>query len=162
MAFVAAEEAYCARADTVAPGYLEISREVASSAPADAAHLAGRTPSKYDNFVEPSVSIGSKSTIGPGCIVGADVTLGEKCSVKRCVIGRGASVGTGVKLINAVVMPRATVEDGCTVQGCVVGPRAVIGAGTTLRECLVEAEYEVEEGEDVRGETLAQKARVNF
>ena len=47
-------------------GYLEISREVASSAPADAAHLAGRTPSKYDNFVEPSVSIGSKSTTGPG------------------------------------------------------------------------------------------------
>ena len=159
VAFVAAEEAYCARADTVAPGYLEISREVASSAPADAAHLAGRTPSKYDNFVEPSVSIGSKSTIGPGCIVGADVTLGEKCSVKRSVIGKGASVGTGVKLINAVVMPRATIEDGCTVQGCVVGPRAVIGAGTTLRECLVEAEYEVEEGEDVRGETLAQKAR---
>lgn len=159
VAFVAAEEAYCARADTAAPAYVEISREVASSAPADAGHLAGRTPSKYDNFVESSVSIGSKSTIGPGCIVGAEVTLGEKCSVKRSVIGKGASVGTGVKLINSVVMPRATVEDGCTVQGCVIGPRAVIGAGTTLRECLVEAEYEVEEGEDIRAETLARKAR---
>jgi translation initiation factor eIF-2B subunit gamma len=51
------------------------------------------------------------------------------------------------------------VEDGCVVQGCVVGPRAVIGAGTSLRECQVAAEYEVDEGEDFRGETLAEKTR---
>jgi translation initiation factor eIF-2B subunit gamma len=35
----------------------------------------------------------------------------------------------------------------------------VIGAGSSLRECLVGAEYEVEEGDDVRAETLSSKAR---
>ena len=62
---------------------------MASPAVNDAAHLIGRNPSKYENFVEGSVTIGAKSTIGPGCIVADGVTLGEKCSVKRSVIGRG-------------------------------------------------------------------------
>ena len=125
----------------------------------DAAHLNGRAPSKYENFVDAGVAVGGKTTIGPGCVVARDVVLGEKCSVKRSVVARGASVGTGVKLVNSVVMPRASVEDGVSLNGCVVGPRAVIGAGSSLRECLVGAEYEVEEGDDVRAETLSSKAR---
>ena len=124
-----------------------------------AAHLLGRPASKYENFVAGSVVIGARATVGPGCIVNEDASLGEKCSVKRSVVGEGASIGSGAKLINSVVMPRAVVEDGCVVQGCVVGPRAVVGAGTSLRECLVAAEYEVDEGEDFRGETLAEKTR---
>ena len=87
-------------------------RQVASPAVNDAAHLIGRNPSKYENFVETSVAIGAKSTIGPGCIVADAVTLAEKCSVKRSVIGEGCSIGTGVKIINSILMPRATVEDG--------------------------------------------------
>ena len=154
LAHVSDEAEYCAAVDTVAPAYVEVSREVASSAPGDAAHLIGRAASKYDNFVDPGVVIGAKSTVGPGCVVRRDARLGEKCSVTRSVVGEGASVGAGVKIVNSIVMPRATIEDGCVVQGCVVGPRAVVGAGTTLRECVVRAEAEVEEGEDLRAETL--------
>jgi translation initiation factor eIF-2B subunit gamma len=157
LAYLAPDAAYCARAETLSPAYSEMARELAA---ADAAaHLLGRPASKYENFVDGSVAIGARATVGPGCIVGKDATLGEKCSVKRSVVGEGASIGSGVKLINSVVMPRATVEDGCVVQGCVVGPRAVIGAGTSLRECRVAAEYEVDEGDDFRGETLAEKTR---
>ena len=157
LAYLAPDTAYCARAETLAPAYSEMARELAA---ADAAaHLLGRAPSKYENFVDTTVVIGARATVGPGCIVGKDAALGEKCSVKRSVVGEGASVGNGAKLINSVVMPRAVVEDGCVVQGCVVGPRAVVGAGTSLRECLVAAEYEVDEGEDFRGETLAEKTR---
>ena len=47
----------------------------------------------------------------------------------------------------------------CEWTALVVGPRAVVGAGTSLRECLVAAEYEVEEGDDIRAETLASKSR---
>ena len=156
---LAPDDAYCARVDTVVPAFLEVSREVASPAVNDAAHLIGRNPSKYENFVDGSVSIGSKSTIGPGCIVAEGVVLAEKCNVKKSVIGKGCSIGTGVKIINSILMPRATIEDGCSVQGCVVGPRAVVGAGTSLRECLVASEYEVEEGDDIRSETLANTSR---
>ena len=158
-AHLAPDDAYCARVDTVVPALLEVSREIASSQPGDAAHLNGRKMSKYENFVDPSVVIGGKSTIGPGCVVNAGTQFGEKCSVKRSVVGAGCHVGSGVKLVNCVVMNRATIEDGATVQGSVVGPRAVIGAGASLRECLVEAEFEVEEGDDVRSETLQNKSR---
>ena len=158
-AHLAPDDAYCARVDTVVPALLEVSREIASSQPGDAAHLNGRKMSKYENFVDPSVVIGGKSTIGPGCVVNAGTQFGEKCSVKRSVVGAGCHVGSGVKLVNCVVMNRATIEDGATVQGSVIGPRAVIGAGASLRECLVEAEFEVEEGDDVRSETLRNKSR---
>ena len=158
-AHLAPDDAYCARVDTVVPALLEVSREIASSQPGDAAHLNGRKMSKYENFVDPTVVIGGKSTIGPGCIVNAGTQFGEKCSVKRSVVGAGCHVGSGVKLVNCVVMNRATIEDGATVQGSVIGPRAVIGAGASLRECLVEAEFEVEEGDDVRSETLRNKSR---
>ena len=158
-AYLAPDDAYCARVDTVVPALLEVSREIASSQPGDAAHLNGRKMSKYENFVDPSVVIGGKSTIGPGCVVNAGTQFGEKCSVKRSVVGAGCHVGSGVKLVNCVVMNRATIEDGATVQGSVIGPRAVIGAGASLRECLVEAEFEVEEGDDVRSETLRNKSR---
>ena len=158
-AHLAPDDAYCARVDTVVPALLEVSREIASSNPGDAAHLNGRKMSKYENFVDPTVAIGGKSAIGPGCIVGAGTSFGEKCSVKRSVVGAGCHVGDGVRLVNCVVMNRATIEDGATVQGSVIGPRAVIGAGASLRECLVEAEFEVEEGDDVRSETLQNKSR---
>ena len=158
-AHLAPDDAYCARVDTVVPALLEVSREIASSNPGDAAHLNGRKMSKYENFVDPTVVIGGKSAIGPGCIVGPGTSFGEKCSVKRSVVGAGCHVGNGVRLVNCVVMNRATIEDGATVQGSVVGPRAVIGAGASLRECLVEAEFEVEEGDDVRSETLQNKSR---
>ena len=158
-AHLAPDDAYCARVDTVVPALLEVSREIASSNPGDAAHLNGRKMSKYENFVDPTVVIGGKSAIGPGCIVGPGTSFGEKCSVKRSVVGAGCHVGDGVRLVNCVVMNRATIEDGATVQGSVVGPRAVIGAGASLRECLVEAEFEVEEGDDVRSETLQNKSR---
>ena len=65
--------------------------------------------------------------------------------------------GFGGKLVNCVVMNRATIEDGATVQGSVIGPRAVIGSGASLRECAVQAEYEVEEGDDLRSETLQNR-----
>ena len=158
-AHLAPDDAYCARVDTVVPALLEVSREIASSNPGDASHLNGRKMSKYENFVDPTVAIGGKSAIGPGCIVGPGTSFGEKCSVKRSVVGAGCHVGDGVRLVNCVVMNRATIEDGATVQGSVVGPRAVIGAGASLRECLVEAEFEVEEGDDVRSETLQNKSR---
>jgi translation initiation factor eIF-2B subunit gamma len=154
-AHLAPDDAYCARVDTVVPALLEVSREIADGAVA--AHLNGRRMSKYENFVDPTVVIGGKSTIGPGCIVGGGTSFGEKCSVKRSVVGAGCSVGSGVKLVNCVVMNRATIEDGATVQGSVIGPRAVIGSGASLRECAVQAEYEVEEGDDLRSETLQNR-----
>ena len=59
-AHLAPDDAYCARVDTVVPALLEVSREIADGAVA--AHLNGRRMSKYENFVDPTVVIGGKST----------------------------------------------------------------------------------------------------
>lgn len=48
------------------------------------------------------VQMGSKTTIGAGCMIGSDVVLGDKVSVKRSVIGPGCTVGAGAKVLQLV------------------------------------------------------------
>ena len=65
----------------------DVNREVA--APDVALHLTGLQASRYDNVVAPTAVLGAKATVGPACIVGDGSALGDKCSVKRSVIGGG-------------------------------------------------------------------------
>ena len=156
VAFVAAEEAYCARADPRAGVRRNFAR--GGVVGGDGRGAPGRADAVQVRQLRRVFRLHRvEEHHRAGVHRGRGGDPGREVQRQASVIGKGVSVGTGVKLINSVVMPRATVEDGCTVQGCVVGPRAVIGAGTTLRECLVEAEYEVEEGKISAPETLAQR-----
>ncbi len=62
-------------------------RQVAD--PHAALHLTGMRPSKYDNVVAESATIGSKTTIAAACIVGENCVLGDKSSIKRSILGNG-------------------------------------------------------------------------
>jgi translation initiation factor eIF-2B subunit gamma len=95
-AHVAPEGAYCQRANTL-QGYADVNREAV--APAAAPRLLREAPtSRHDNFVAASAALGAKATVGAGCMVGADSSLGDRCSVKRSVLGRGCVVGAGAKV----------------------------------------------------------------
>ena len=54
--------------------------------------------SRVDAFVHPSVGMGNKCTVGAGCMVGADSSLGDRCSVKRSVLGPRCCIGSNVKV----------------------------------------------------------------
>ncbi len=55
--------------------------------PGLALHLSGLKPTKYDNIIAASTTLGSKTTVASACIVGENGVLGDKSSVKRSVIG---------------------------------------------------------------------------
>ena len=53
-------------------------------------------------------------------MLGKGSKVGEKCTVKRSVIGTGCTIGNHVKLLNSVLMDRVVVDEGCVVQNCIL------------------------------------------
>ena len=82
--------------------------------------LSARPRPGFDNFVHETVTLGSKTTVATGCMLGRGSSLGDRCTIKRSVLGANCTLGANVKLINSVVMDRVTIGDGCQVQNCIL------------------------------------------
>lgn len=92
--------------------------------------------------------------------------MGDKCSVKRSVIGRHCRIGSNVKvpidifsylscpyplnyffcvkkkktvlqIVNSIVMNHVTIEDSCTIQGSVISSNVQIQERASLKDCQV-------------------------
>eukprot|EP00899_Mesostigma_viride_P013124 jgi/Mesvir1/21812/Mv04200-RA.2 len=132
--------------------YVDVNRDICG----DQFHLSGYPLSTHQNYVEPSVEIGTKSVVGAQCIVGRQSVLGDKCGIKRSVIGMHCRLGNNVKIVNSVLMHHVTVEDNCHIQNSVVGANALMGERTSIKDCFVGASFQMGQGEDHRGEILAK------
>ena len=110
--FLADSSAYCVRVDSLR-AYLEVNRELAS--PADAGHLTGLSLSKHENYLGREVEIGAKSAVGFACIVGWGSKLGDKCTMKRSVMGRRCRTGSGVKIVNSVIHDGTAARAACVL-----------------------------------------------
>lgn len=151
--YLVPEGHYCARVNTV-QAYGDVNREVAA---ADTAlHLTGMSVSKYDNVVPPSVSLGTKATVGPWCIVGEDCVIGDKSSVKRTVMGRNCKLGANVKLISCVLMDGVSIADGSHVQNSIICSGAAVQERCTLKDCQVGPGFVVAQASEHKAETLAK------
>ena len=60
--------------------------------------LGPATNPRHENWLDPGVKPGAKSTIGAGCIIAAGCTVGDKNTLKRSVVGRNAHLGRDVKV----------------------------------------------------------------
>ncbi|GAA5821492.1 hypothetical protein JCM10212_001489, partial [Sporobolomyces blumeae] len=83
------EDGFCARGNTV-PGWVEINRAALKLLPP--APPPTSTPSGV--FISPDSYLHSS----------AYPTLGEKVGIKRCIIGKGGSIGKGAKLTGCTIM----------------------------------------------------------
>ncbi|CAH8286123.1 unnamed protein product [Eruca vesicaria subsp. sativa] len=158
---------------------MDVNRDV-SHVSGDANHLSGYSFSAHHNIVHPSAELGSKTTVnpvhvcicfvsfdhtltfcglqvGPHCMLGEGSQVGDKCSVKRSVIGRHCRIGSNVKVVNSVVMDHATIGDGCSILGSVICSNAQLQERVSLRDCQVEAGYIIFAGGEHKGETFARK-----
>lgn len=154
-AFIVPQDKYCQRANTL-QGFADVNRE--SISPECSSKLLREQPnSKYDNFVHGTVQTGTKSTVGSGCMVGRDCVLGDRCSVKRSVLGVGCKIGNNVKIINSVLMDGCVVRDSCHIQNSVISAGCELQERVCLKDCQVGPSYVVCEGGDFKGEVLAKK-----
>ncbi|KAF9596260.1 hypothetical protein IFM89_008423 [Coptis chinensis] len=153
-AYIAENSKYCARLNSL-QAFSDINRDVIG----EASHLSGYSFSVHNNIIHPSAELGSKTTVGPQCMLGEGSQLGDKCSVKRSVIGRHCRIGSNVKIVNSVVMNHVTIGDGCSVQGSVICSNVQLQERVVLKDCLVGAAYVVTAGNEIKGESLARKEK---
>lgn len=153
--YIASKGKFCVRVNSL-QAYLDINREVAG----EAIHLTGYEVSTHNNVIHETASLGWKSTVGPHCMLGEGSTLGEKCSIKKSVVGRHCRIGSNVKIINSVVMNYVTVEDGCTIQNSIICSNANLQERCTLKDCQVGPGYMVVGRLELKGEAFAKKEKV--
>ncbi|KAL6879666.1 hypothetical protein ACP4OV_012325 [Aristida adscensionis] len=150
--YIANKSKYCHRLNSI-QAYSDINRDVVG----EANHLSGYAFSAQNNIIHPSSVLGSKTTIGPHCMLAEGSQLGDKCSVKRSVIGRHCRIGSNVKIVSSVVMNHVVIDDGCHIQGSVVCNNVQLQERAVLKDCQVGAGYVVTTGSEHKAESLAKK-----
>ncbi|CAL1403530.1 unnamed protein product [Linum trigynum] len=153
-AYIASNSKYCVRLNSI-QAFSDINRDVIG----EANHLSGYSFSAHNNIIHPSADLGSKTTVGPHCMLGEGSLMGDKCSVKRSVIGRHCRIGSNVKIVNSVVMDHVTLGDGCSIQGSIVCSNVQIQERVVLRDCQIGAGFVVSAGSEHKGESLARKEK---
>jgi carbonic anhydrase/acetyltransferase-like protein (isoleucine patch superfamily) len=100
--------------------------------------------------------------IGSDSVIGANLNVGEKSTVKRSSIGKNVQIGKDCKISGSIVMDGVSLGDGCArdscvyavnskscfthrvkLDGCIVGPYARISSGSNLTRCEVAFKTEV-------------------
>ncbi|KAG5222984.1 hypothetical protein OIU76_020335 [Salix suchowensis] len=151
-AYIASESRYCQRLNSI-QAFSDINRDVIG----DASHLSGYSFSAHNNIIHPSAQLGTRTTVGPHCMLWEGSQMGDKCSVKRSVIGRHCRIGSNVKVVNSVVMNHVTIGDGCSIHGSVICSNAQLQERAVLKDCQVGAGFVVTAGSEHKGESLARK-----
>ncbi|XP_062082344.1 uncharacterized protein LOC133788763 [Humulus lupulus] len=152
--YIADSSKYCARLNSI-QAFSDINRDVIG----EKIHLSGYSLSAHHNIIHPSAELGSKTTVGPQCMLGEGSQMGDKCSVKRSVIGRHCRIGSNVKVVNSIVMNHVTIGDGCSIQGSVICSNVQLQERVTLKDCQVGAGFVVSAGSEFKAEALAKKEK---
>ena len=89
-------------------------------------------------------SEGDEAKINNAYITQGSIVLGE---VKNSVIGTGAEIGKGAKVVDSVIQPGAKIGEGAKVTRCIVAdnvevaPGAVLGSSKSEHIDLVAKKY---------------------
>ncbi|KAE9610432.1 hypothetical protein Lal_00006059 [Lupinus albus] len=150
--YIAGSSKYCTRLNSI-QAYSDINRDVIG----EASHLSGYSFSAHNNIIDPSADLGAKTTVGPHCMLGEGSQMGDKCSVKRSVIGRHCRIGANVKVVNSIIMNHVTIGDSCSIQGSVICSNVQLQERAVLKDCQVGAGFVVTAGSECKGEVLAKK-----
>ncbi|XWS52647.1 hypothetical protein CRYUN_Cryun11dG0088800 [Craigia yunnanensis] len=153
-AYIASSSRYCVRLNSI-QAFMDINRDVTG----EADHLLSNTSSDCNNIIGPSPKLGTKTNVGPHCMLGEGSEIGDKCQVKRSVIGRHCRIGSHVKVVNSVVMNHVTICDGCIIQGSVICSNVQLQERVVLKDCQVGAGFVVTAGSEYKGESLARKEK---
>ncbi|KAG2703746.1 hypothetical protein I3760_06G151200 [Carya illinoinensis] len=152
--YIASNRKYHARLNSI-QAFSDINRDVTG----EASHLSGYSFSAQNNIIHPSAELGSKTTVGPHCMLEEGSQMGDKCSVKRSVIGRHCRIGSNVKVANSVIMNRVAIGDGCSIQGSVICSNVQLQERVVLTDCQVGAGFVVTAGSECKGEGGLGKER---
>ncbi|ODN81587.1 hypothetical protein L202_02000 [Cryptococcus amylolentus CBS 6039] len=155
------EPEYLIRANSLA-GYWELNRRFIkslSSATPPFVTKSGSGPSSVrttvageDAGTAPDVS--PQAQISPDSVMGEGTRVGEKASIKKCIIGRHCVIGKGAKLNNCVLWDFVTVEENARVENSIVCSNGRIGEKSQVKDCEFGTGFEAKPGAILKGERL--------
>ena len=88
-------------------------------------------------------------------VVGENVTMADKVTVKACTLGNGITIGAKTKLNNCIVMDGVTICDAVVLQNCVLCAGSKVDGNCNLNECHVAAKVTVAASTKTKGEIFA-------
>ncbi|KAF4589795.1 Translation initiation factor eIF-2B subunit gamma [Ophiocordyceps camponoti-floridani] len=87
-------------------------------------------------------------------LIGDNVTVEEKTSIKETVVGANCQIQQGAKLWQCLLMEGVVIGKGCKLSKCILGRRCVIGEGSVLTDCEVQDNLLVEAGTEDKDNKL--------
>lgn len=128
---------------------LTVSLQLAKLPSVEDAGAEAASPFAHPRKVAYPEGVKSRTTISKAdSLIGENVTVEEKTSIKETVIGSHCQLQEGAKLLQCVVMDGAVIGKGCKLTRCILGRRCVIGDGTVLTDCEVQENLLVEGGSE--------------
>lgn len=70
-------------------------------------------------------------------LIGTATSVGEKCAIKRTVIGSNCKIGDKVKLTNCILLDNVTIGEESIIQGSVICYDVAIGNNVQIKECII-------------------------
>jgi len=95
--------------------------------------VSGSTAVRRPAVIGDRCQIGAGACVGELAVLGADVEVGERASIRRSVVLDGAVIGADCVLDSCIVGPRARIGQGTQISGeAVVGEGVTVGSGNVL------------------------------
>ncbi|KAJ1939889.1 Translation initiation factor eIF-2B subunit gamma [Kickxella alabastrina] len=111
------------------------------------------TKLSIDPRVEESAELLKNVQVSADSMVGQSSKLGERCLVKRSVIGPHCIIGHNVKITNSVIMDHVTIGDNAVIESSILCKEATIPDGFQIINCEIGAKVSVFENSSLNKKT---------
>ncbi|OXH26893.1 translation initiation factor eIF-2B subunit gamma [Cryptococcus neoformans] len=149
------EPEHLIRANSLA-GYWELNRRFIKSLSSTIPAAKGAQPVRNiipeDAGTAPAISPAAQ--ISPDSVLGEGTRVGEKASIKKCIIGRHCVIGKGAKLNNCVIWDFVTVEENARIENSIICSNGRIGEKAQVKDCEFGTGFEAKPGAILKGERL--------
>jgi len=146
---------YCHRVNTL-DSYASANNDVANHRKPSG--FSPLIPLTKNNFVDAGAEIDPKTQVGPDCVVGFGSSIGEKCSIKKSVIGNHCKIGSQCKIVNSVVMDHVTIEDGAIIHSSIISSNCYVRTKCQVTDSVLGVSFELPAENRVDSEQLTNNA----
>ncbi|WWC87061.1 uncharacterized protein L201_001946 [Kwoniella dendrophila CBS 6074] len=159
------EPDYLIRANTLA-GYWELNRKFLRSLSANPTINQSRSannsqilPNKQaQQSIEDASgtipAISPQSQISPDSLIGEGTRVGDRASIKKCIIGRHCNIGKNAKLTGCVLWDFVTIEENAKIENTIICSNSRIGEKSQVKDCEFGTGFEAKPGAILKGERL--------
>ncbi|KAH9816942.1 hypothetical protein DFH28DRAFT_964999 [Melampsora americana] len=99
----------------------------------------------YEEEMKRNGQRGNGNGYGMDSCIGLNVSIGEKGSVKKSIIGKLSKIGKHSKVMNSILMERVIIGENVKIENCVLADGVRIGDRSQLKDCEVGAGTVIED-----------------